>query len=99
MPPVDAHIKRSIERTGRDYRELHEWLDDPEMKTERHDIMRIHEFETIVEERYGKEGLEEYMGHIHDDIKSKFEAVTQEFERKLRETLNYFGIKTGVQNG
>ncbi len=64
------------------------------MKTVRHDITRIHEFGTIIEKQFGREGLEEYIGHIHDDIKSKFEAVAQEFERKLMEALNYFGIKS-----
>ena len=29
MPPVERHLKISSERTGNDFRELHEWIDDP----------------------------------------------------------------------
>lgn len=33
MPPIDKHIKVSMERTEKEYREVHEWLDaDPEVK-------------------------------------------------------------------
>jgi hypothetical protein len=34
MPPVEKHLKISSERTGEDFRELHEWIDDPEKKAE-----------------------------------------------------------------
>ncbi|MEF3167758.1 MAG: hypothetical protein K6360_00250 [Deltaproteobacteria bacterium] len=33
MPPVEKHMQTSIERTGRDYADLHRWIDDPEKKT------------------------------------------------------------------
>ena len=32
MPPVEKHLKISSERTGEDFRELHEWIDDPDKK-------------------------------------------------------------------
>ena len=34
MPPTDVHIKTSIERTGKEYKEeTHEWIDlDPEKR-------------------------------------------------------------------
>lgn len=50
MPPVARHLKTSIERTGNEYRELHEWLDnDPEKKAERHDITKIYEHGRMIE--------------------------------------------------
>ncbi len=27
MPPIDKHLKTSIERTGKDYKDVHEWID------------------------------------------------------------------------
>jgi hypothetical protein len=94
MPPVAEHLRASKERTGKEYQELHEWLDsDPEKKAERHDITRIYEYGKVIEERYGKEGLQEYIRHIHDDVKAKFEHIQHDLERALADTLAYFGIK------
>lgn len=47
----------------------------------------------MIEEKYGKEGLREYMQHIHDDVKAKFNHIQRELEKSLAETLSYFGIK------
>ena len=32
MPTIEKHIQKSIERTGKEYKEIHEWIDDPEKK-------------------------------------------------------------------
>lgn len=93
MPPVLHHLKTSSERTGNEYRELHEWLDDPEKKAERHDITKIYEYGRMIEEKYGKEGLQEYIQHIHDDVKAKFEHIQHDLERAIADTLEYFGVK------
>ena len=94
MPPIDRHIKTSLDKTGKDYKEVHEWLDsDPEKKAERHDITRIYEYGKQIEEKYGKEALQEYIGHIHDDVKAKFDHLREDLEKALAETLNYFGVK------
>lgn len=56
MPPINDHLKTSMERTGKDYREVHEWIDaDPAKKAERHDITKIYEYGKMMEERHGKE--------------------------------------------
>lgn len=93
MPPVTIHLKTSNERTGKEYRELHEWLDDPEKKVERHDVMKIYEYGKMIEEKYGKEGLQEYIQHIHDDIKAKFNHIQHDLEKAIQDTLAYFGVK------
>jgi len=33
MPKIDVHLKESLERTGREFKELHEWIDAPCFKT------------------------------------------------------------------
>jgi hypothetical protein len=38
MPSIEKHIEISLRRTGKPYREVHEWIDDPQKKNERHDI-------------------------------------------------------------
>lgn len=94
MPPVEKHLKVSMERTGKDYRDVHEWLDaDPEKKAERHDITRIYEYGKMFEEKYGKEALQEYIQHIHDDVKTKFNHIQHDIEKTISETLVYFGVK------
>ena len=62
MPPVPVHTKSSMERTGKEYREVHEWLDmDAERKAERHDITKIHEYGSQIEQQFGAEGRQEYI--------------------------------------
>lgn len=94
MPPVDKHIKTSLEKTGKEYKDIHEWLDkSPETKAERHDITKIYEYGKMIEEKYGQEALQEYIRHIHDDVKAKFEHMREDLEKALVETLAYFGVK------
>jgi hypothetical protein len=83
MPSIDVHAKTSIERTGKEYREVHEWIDkDEAKKVERHDIAKIPENSKEIELKWGKEGVREYIQHIHDDIK-----------KRIADTLAYFGVK------
>lgn len=94
MPSIDEHTKASIDRTGRGHKELHDWIDgDPAKKAERHDITRIYEYGKMIEEQYGKEGLQEYIRHIHDDVKAKFEHIQNDLEKAIADTLAYFGVK------
>lgn len=94
MPPVPGHTKSSLERTGRDYKEVHEWLDlDQEKKAERHDITKIYEYGKMIEEKYGVEGRNEYIRHLHDDVKAKFSHLQHDIDKQLADTLAYFGVK------
>ena len=94
MPPTGKHLSASLERTGKDYKDVHEWIDgDPEKKAERHDITKIYEHGKLIEERYGKEGLQEFIQHIHDDVKSKFEHVQDDLEKSIAATLASLGIR------
>jgi len=94
MPAIDKHVDTSIGRTGKDYRSVHEWIDgDPEKKAERHDITKIYEYGKMIEEKYGKEALQEYIQHIHDDVKMKFNHIRHDLEKAIADTLTYFGVK------
>ncbi|MBL7031556.1 MAG: hypothetical protein ISR97_00035 [Nitrospira sp.] len=93
MPSIDKHIKKSLERTGNEYREIHEWIDEPDHKNERHDITKILEFGKMFEEKYGKEGAQEYIQHIHDDLNGKFGHLLEDMEEMVKDTLSYFGAK------
>lgn len=94
MPPIEKHMKTSLDRTGKDYREIHEWLDsDSVKKAERHDITKIYEYGQLFRERYGDEALQEYIWHIHDDLKAKFEHIQEDFKKAIDDNLAYFGVK------
>ena len=94
MPPIVKHVKTSLDRTGKEHKEIHEWLDgDPEKKAERHDITKMYEYGKMIEEKYGKEGLQEYIQHIHEDIKAKFDHIRIDLDQAIADTLTYFGIK------
>jgi hypothetical protein len=80
MPPVPGHTKSSTERTGKEYKEVHEWLDlDPEKKAERHDITKIVEHGTMIEQKYGVEARQEFIRHLHDE----HEGEVQPFAARL----------------
>ena len=93
MPPIDEHLQNSIKRTGRDYREIHEWIDDPEKKVERHDLGRVLELGKVFEEKYGKEGAREYVQHLQDDLNARFGHLLEDVEKLVAENLKYFGCK------
>lgn len=94
MPPLEKHVQSSRERTGKEYREIHEWMDgDPDKKARRHDVTRIFEFGWMFEEQYGPEAREEYVRHIQEDLKAKFEHLQHDIETRIAETLAYFGVK------
>ena len=94
MPPVPGHTKASMDRTGKEYKEVHEWIDlDPEKKAERHDLTKIFEYGTMIEQQYGKEAREEYIRHLHDDVKAKFTHLQHDIEKQMKDTLAYFGVK------
>jgi hypothetical protein len=94
MPPVPGHTKSSMERTGKEYKEVHEWLDlDPDKKAERHDVTKIYEYGKMIEEKYGIEARNEYIRHLHDDMKAKFTHMQHDFEKQIKDTLAYFGVK------
>ena len=94
MPSIEKHQKTSLEARGKDFKVVHEWLDgDPAKKTERHDITRIFEFGTMFEQQYGIEAREEYLRHLHDDVKAKFDHLMDDLEKQMTDTLAYFGVK------
>lgn len=48
MPTIDVHSTTSARRTGKEYRAVHEFVDTPGRKDERHDIKKIHEFGEMI---------------------------------------------------
>lgn len=82
MPPLDAHLKNSKERTGKDYEELHRWIDDDKTRApEIHDILKIYENIKYIQKKWGEEAINEFVFHIKEDM-----------EHRLRENFQYFGL-------
>ena len=90
MPNIKQHAEISRKRTGKDYKDLHEWMDaNPRKKEERHDIGRIYQYGKMIEEKYGPEGLQEYLQHIRDDFLARFNNVKDVMDKALSEALAY----------
>jgi class 3 adenylate cyclase len=90
MPTIKQHAEMSRKRTGKDYKDLHEWMDaNPRKKEERHDIGRIYDYGKMMEEKYGPEGLQEYLHHIRDDFLARFNNVKEVMDKALSEVLAY----------
>ena len=92
MPSIEKHVKSSMERTGKPHREVHEWIDDPEHKNQRHDITRVLEFARMFEEKYGEEAAQEYVQHLADDVNGKFNHLMEDVQVLMDNTLTYFGV-------
>jgi len=92
MPPTDKHYETSLKRTGKDYAELHRWIDDPEKKNERHDFTRIWDFGPEIAARHGEEGVREYIEHLREDMEKKFKKIRHEEKAAFKGALGYFGI-------
>ena len=76
MPKVDVHAADSAARTGKEYREVHEWLDnDPDNKAARHDLSKISENGKVVNDRFGPGGRAEFIRHLYDDVTMKVLAA------------------------
>lgn len=93
MPPTKEHYQSSLERTGKEWKEVHDWVDEPEYKNERHDFTRIADFTPIVREKFGDEGVYEYINHIREDMDKKFAKLKKEYEEKMADAYAYFGIR------
>lgn len=93
MPSIEKHIQNSTKRTGNTHNKVHEWIDDPQHKDERHDITRMLEFSQMFEEKYGKEAAQEYVQHLADDVNGKFNHLVEDVQALVNKTLVYFGAK------
>ena len=91
MPESAVHIQASVKRTGREYREVHEWIDNPATKYERHDFSRVLENARMFTEQYGEEAAQEYVMHLVDDMHCRFNKVLEENQKLTADCLKYFG--------
>lgn len=88
MPPLNDHLKGSMDRTGKDYRDLHEWIDnDPsmEVKIDRHSLNSLSKNVQYVRSVWGDEGVTEFIKHVVEDMESR-----------MGEVFRYFGLCPAV---
>ena len=93
MPSIEKHVEISKQRTNQDYREIHEWIDDPQHKEERHDITRIPDTYQMFKEKYGEQAAREYVQHLADDLNGKFNHLIEDVQAMIDKNLTYFGTK------
>ncbi|MFZ5760332.1 MAG: hypothetical protein ACOY32_11995 [Thermodesulfobacteriota bacterium] len=97
MPPNEKHFETSLPRTGKDYADLHRWIDDPLHKNERHDFTRIWDFGPGISQEYGEEGVREDIEHQREDMEKKFTKIRHEYKTAMQAACAYFGIKQEEQ--
>lgn len=73
MPSIEYHIRRSVEKTGKPYREMHEWLDDKRLpykeRLSRHNIFKVKRNMKIVESMFGEDAAKEFLRHLMYDYR------------------------------
>ncbi len=92
MPPTAKHYATSTQRTGKDYAELHNWIDDAEKKYERHDFRKIWAYGPEIAAKFGEEGVQEYIEHLREDMENKISKLVPEHKETLKDAFIYFGI-------
>ena len=93
MPPTERHQQISTSRTGKDFVDLHRWINDAEKQFERHDVTRFWEFLPEVKERFGEEAVAEYVEHLRVDMEMKFTNIWGGTGEARDAALEYFGIR------
>jgi hypothetical protein len=93
MPSIEKHAAISKQRTNNTHREVHEWIDDPQHKDERHDITKIPETFEMFKEKYGEQAAREYVQHLADDLNGKFNHLIEDVQALIDKNLTYFGAK------
>lgn len=71
MPPYKTHLETSLKRTGKEYVELHDWLDndpDKEIKTVRHSLDILPQNIEYVRGNWGDEAVTEFLLHVVEDL-------------------------------
>ena len=91
MPELPVHIQSSLTRTGKEYREVHEWIDNMDTKYERHDFSQVLKNAKMFTEQYGEEAAQEYVEHLVDDLKCRFGKQLASHQAAMADSLKYFG--------
>ena len=69
MPPYAKHLEISAQRTGNDYQQMHDWLDNhPDHKAARHDLAALANNRAFVLETWGEEAVTEFFLHVAEDL-------------------------------
>ncbi len=72
MPPYAKHLETSAGRTGNDYQQMHDWLDNhPDHKAARHDLAALAENRAYVKETWGEKAVTEFFLHVAEDLLMK----------------------------
>jgi uncharacterized protein len=72
MPPYTKHLETSEKRTGKDFQEMHDWLDNyPEQKAARHDLEALTVNREYVRSTWGEEAVTEFFLHVAEDLLMK----------------------------
>lgn len=76
MPPYPQHLVTSAGRTGNEFQQLHDWLDNyPDHKAARHDLAALADNRAYVKETWGEDAVTEFFLHVAEDLLMKEIAV------------------------
>ena len=76
MPPYAKHLEISQQRTGNDYQQMHDWLDNhPDHKAARHDLDALAANRAYVKATWGEEAVTEFLLHVTEDLLMKDTAT------------------------
>jgi len=74
MPPFKEHLITSYKRTGNEYFQMHDWLDndpDKQVKAQRHSLDILHQNIEYVRNNWGEGAVSEFLLHVVEDLAMK----------------------------
>lgn len=92
MPTVKEHCRISKNRCDYDYEDLHKWMDEPQQyfgmdhRLERHTLHDI--YMKYVMEKWGKQGVLEFINHIIEDYKQTAEKIDKKYNKEDQQAFN-----------
>lgn len=96
MASTEKHIEISLARTGKEYADLHRWINEGDLQFERHDFTRVWDLIPEVQARFGDEGVREYIEHLRVDMEMKLTNTWGKEDSMRDAALTYFGIKRKI---
>lgn len=98
MPKTNIHIESSVRKTGKGYENIHGFVDLESKKPQRHDITKMTTYSNLIELKYGSEAAQEFVQHIHDDMRCKFESLIEGMKKRATELVNETQSGTNIEN-
>lgn len=88
MALLKKHLTLSLRRTGKSYREVHEWMDGRQAPLRailsRHNVLSLPRHLAAAEKKFGGDGAKEYLEHLKNDYRTHLVLIAWKLILRVR---------------